>query len=551
MKRRNFIKNISLSTTFLSLTGLYKLSSFAYKPLKEDEKLNLSRPKTTQSSYDIVVYGGTSGGVAAAVQAARMGRSVVLIEPGQHLGGLTSSGLGRTDIGERETVGGLSREFYERVGKHYGKTLQLTFEPHVAEQVFDEMVEETGVEVIRGERLDRSAGGIRKEKGKITAIKMESGKTITGKVFIDATYVGDLMAAAGVSYTIGRESSDKYGESLAGTLNSEQYVREDIDPYVKRGQPSSGLLPGIQGKSLPEAGLGDKKVQAYNYRLCLTQQEENKVDITKPEGYQPDDYELVARDIEKLLEKQKDISLDDFMIISSMPGGKTDINNWGYSAMSTDYIGGNYDYPESSYEQRRRIEEEHKRHIQGLFWFLGHNERVPESLRSEMRAWGYAKDEFTDNGYWPYELYVREARRMVGEYVMTQADCEGKRNVKKSIALGSYNMDSHTVRRYVNKDGYMRKDGFFIKSSEIYPISYYAITPKQEECENLLVPVCLSASHVAFGSIRMEPVFMMLGQSAAAAAALCIDKKTSVQELPYSDLEKTLNQYNQILKKPE
>jgi len=548
MKRRKFIKNISLSTTFLSLTGLYNLSSFAYKPLKEDGKLNFSRPKKTQS-YDIVIYGGTSGGVAAAVQAARMGRSVVLIEPGQHLGGMTSSGLGRTDIGERKTVGGISREFYERVGKHYGRTLQLTFEPHVAEQVFDKMAEEAGVEVIRGERLDRSAGEIKKETGKITAIIMESGKTITGQIFIDATYVGDLMAAAGVSYTVGRESSAKYGESLAGTLNSEKYVREDIDPYVKRGQPSSGLIHGIQGKGLPEAGLGDNKVQAYNYRLCQTKRNDNKINITKPEGYQASDYELVVRDIEKLLEKQKDISLNDFMIISSMPGGKTDINNWGYSAMSTDYIGGNYEYPEGSYEQRRRIEEEHKRHIQGLFWFLGHNERVPESLRSEMKAWGYAKDEFTDNGYWPYELYVREARRMAGEYVMTQANCEGKRSVKESIALGSYNMDSHTVRRYVNKDGYMRKDGFFIKSSEIYPISYYAITPKQDECENLLVPVCLSASHVAFGSIRMEPVFMMLGQSAAAAAALCIDKKTSVQKLPYNALEKTLNKYNQILKK--
>ena len=550
MKRRKFIKKISLSTTFLTIPGLYNFSSFADKPLNKEGSYDLTRPKKTKS-YDIVVYGGTSGGVTAAVQAARMGLSVVLIEPGQHLGGLTSSGLGRTDIGERKTVGGLSREFYERVGKNYGKTLQLTFEPHVAEKVFDEMVEEAGVEVVRGERLDRSAGGIRKEKGKITAIKMESGKTITGKVFIDATYVGDLMAAAGVSYTVGRESSDKYDESLAGTLNSEQYVREDIDPYIKRGQPSSGLLPGIQGKGLPEAGLGDNKVQAYNYRLCLTKRNDNKINITKPEGYQAGDYELVARDIEKLLKKQKDISLNDFMIISSMPGGKTDINNWGYSAMSTDYIGGNYGYPEGSYEQRRRIEEEHKRHIQGLFWFLGHDERVPESLRSEMRAWGYAKDEFTDNGYWPYELYVREARRMEGEYVMTQANCEGKRNVKESVALGSYNMDSHTVRRYVNEDGYMRKDGFFIKSSEIYPISYYAITPKQEECENLLVPVCLSASHVAFGSIRMEPVFMMLGQSAAAAAALCIDRETSVQELPYSDLKTTLNKYNQILNKPE
>ena len=501
--------------------------------------------------YDVVVYGGTSGGVAAAVQAARMERSVVLIEPGQHLGGLSSSGLGRTDTGRSETIGGLSREFYERVGDRYGETVQFTFEPHVAEQVFDEMVDEAGVEVVRGQRLDRSGNGVRKQNGRITLITMESGLTFTGEVFIDATYVGDLMAAAGVSYTIGRESRVEYGESLAGTFASERYTREDIDPYVISGQPSSGLLPGIQnGEGLPEGGLGDNGVQAYNYRLTLTQREENKVDITMPEGYRASDYELVARYAQKakpFQSNQEGLMLNDFIIVSSMPEGKTDINNWGYSAMSTDYVGENWDYPDGSYELREQIEENHKRHIQGLFWFLGHDERIPESVREEMKQYGYAKDEFVDNDHWPYELYVREARRMLGEYFMIQANCEGKRDVKESIGLGSYNMDSHTVRRYVNEDGFMRQDGFVIERSEIYPISYYAITPKKEECENLLVPVCLSASHIAFGSIRMEPVFMILGQSAAAAAILAIEDNVAVQDLDYGKLQEVLLDYGQIL----
>ncbi len=514
---------------------------------------------TKYSEFDVVVYGGTSAGVTAAVQAARMGKEVVLIEPGGHLGGMTSSGLGRTDTGNTETIGGLAEEFYRRVGARYGTGKEkYTFEPHVAEQVFERMVQQAGVETVRGERLDRSGGGVRQKKDTIRTITMESGRTFRGRVFIDATYVGDLMAAAGVTYTIGRESKEKYGESLAGTHKSEKYLRVNVDPYVRPGTPSSGLLPGVQSETpLPEEGRGDDGVQAYNYRLTLTKRKGNRVDLTKPPGYRAADYELLAREIEKLKEQDHfpgkrgnrgdKLELRDFMIISSMPGGKTDINNWGYSAMSTDYVGGNYNYPDGSYRQRERIEEEHKQHIQGLFWFLANDERVPDHVREEMRQWGYAKDEYTDNDHWPYELYVREARRMIGEYVMTQANCEGKRNVDKSIGMGSYNMDSHTVRRYVNGDGHMRKDGFLIKNSKPYSISYHAITPRKSESKNLLVPVCLSASHIAFGSIRMEPVFMVLGQSAGAAAVRTIQEGGAVQDVGYDQLRKQLEADDQEL----
>jgi hypothetical protein len=514
-----------------------------------------------QRPYDIVVYGGTAGGVAAAVQGARMGKSVVLIEPGRHIGGLTSGGLGATDIGNKAAIGGISREFYSRLGVYYtdskswkfqtrdaykagrraaGEAEMWTFEPHIAEATLGAMLDEAKVPVLLQKRLDLKEG-VQKRAARITAIKMEDGAVIAGRMFVDATYEGDLMARAGVSYTVGREANSQYGETLNGVQTApatkHQFLKP-ADPYVKPGDPSSGLLPGIHAGEPGRDGEADKRVQAYNFRMCLTDAPENRLPFPKPAGYDPLRYELLLRYIQAGV-------WDAFCSNLPMPNRKSDCNNCG--AFSTDNIGMNYDYPEGDYATREKIFHEHVTYQQGLMWFLANDPRVPGRIREEIGRWGLCRDEFTETGGWPHQIYVREARRMIGLYVMTQHNCQGKTRADDPVGLAAYTMDSHNTQRYV-------KDGKAINEGDVqvggfppYPISYRSLVPKEAECSNLLVPVCLSATHIAYGSIRMEPVFMVLGQSAATAAAFAVDDQVAVQQVDYKKLRERFLADKQVL----
>ncbi len=529
--------------------------------------------------HDVVVYGGTAGGVAAAVQAARMGKTVALIEPSKHIGGLTSGGLGATDIGNKGAIGGIAREFYRRVGGYYARpdawkfetadayrsnrqkaaeAEMWTFEPHVAEFILREMLRESKVPIITGERLGL-ARGVKKDGGRIVSIRMESGREFHAKMFIDASYEGDLMAKAGVSYTVGREGNDQYGETLNGvqTMNAthHQFIKP-VDPYIKSGDPSSGLLPGIDAAGPGDEGKADRRVQTYNLRICATDVSENRRAWPRPTDYDPLKYELLLRNFEA-----GDHRVPWNPIL--MPNRKTDANN--NFAVSTDYIGQNYDYADGDYATRERIIAEHLSYTRGLFWTLANNTRVPEKIRQEFNRWGLAKDEFLDNDNWPHQLYVREARRMVSDHVMTEHNCRGSivdvtlrvtnanvtrsvtATVEDSVGLAAYTMDSHNTQRYV-KDGRVLNEGDVqVGGFPPYSISYRSIVPKESECSNLLVPVCLSATHIAYGSIRMEPVFMVLGQSSSTAACQAIDAGNSVQQLDYAQLRDRLLADKQIL----
>jgi hypothetical protein len=480
-----------------------------------------------QNSYDICVYGGTSAGVIAAYTAARMHKQVILVEPGHHLGGLSSGGLGYTDIGNKYAIKGLSLDFYRRVGKHYGKFEQWVFEPHVAEDIFKQYIRRGNVKVLYGSYIVSAS----KKDGVISSIQLTSagkagGQIIRAKVFIDCSYEGDLMAQAGISYTVGREANTLYNETYNGIqLRDKHQFPDGVDPYKTPGSPSSGLLWGISNEALGQQGEGDKKVQSYNYRICLTNEPANRIPITRPAGYDSTRYELLLR----LLEKKPVGDLWGFLKFDLLPGHKTDINNNG--AFSTDMIGMNYDYPEANYATRQKIARAHTDYTKGLLYFIGHDQRMPANLRTLMLEWGYPRDEYMDNGNWTSQMYVREARRMKGAYIMTQANCEGKITVTDEVGLAAYTMDSHNCQRVV-VNGMVKNEGDVqIGGFPPYPISYLSLTPKKEECRNLLVPVCLSASHIAYGSIRMEPVFMELGQSSAIAAAMAIDRQIPVQEV--------------------
>ena len=511
--------------------------------------------------YDVCIYGGTSAGVAAAVQVTRMGKSVVVVEPSKHIGGLTSGGLGWTDSGNKAAVGGISREFYQRVKKHYddpaawvhekrdGYTFyrekddaMWTFEPKVAERILRDMLAEHKVTVVEGERLDRSDKGVVKEGARITSIRCVSGNTYAAKVFIDATYEGDLMAIAGVSFTVGREANAKYGEKLNGVqkarnVHSHRFTAK-VDPYVKPGDPKSGLLFGIE-TGLPADGEGDHRVQAYCYRLCMSNVPANRVPFPKPQNYDESRYELLFRNFEA-----GDVRIP--MKPDMMPNGKTDTNN--NCAFSTDYIGQNYKYPEASDEERAKILADHETYQKGLMWTLRNHERVPKKVRDVYAKWGLPKDEFTDHGGWPHQIYVREARRMVSGYVMTEADCRRTRVTPEPVGMGSYNMDSHNCTRYVTPEGFVQNEGDVqVSPGGAYSISYRCLVPKAGECDNLLVPVCLSSSHIAYGSIRMEPVFFVLGQSAATAAVLALEGAVPVQKVEYAKLKERLLKDKQVV----
>lgn len=491
-------------------------------------------------SVDICVYGGTSAGVIAAYTAAKSGKSVLLIEPGNHLGGLSSGGLGYTDIGNKFAVTGISRDFYRRIGIHYGKFEQWIFEPHVAENLFNEYVKRANIQVIYTHRI---VSVKKNSKAYIEQITLEnsgnpdasSNKIIKARMFIDCSYEGDLMARAGVSYIVGREDNKQYKETYNGVqLRDKHQFPDNIDPYKIKGKPESGLLWGISPEVIPSNGTGDKKVQAYNFRICLTDDPANLIPITKPDDYDSSRYELLVR----LFEKEPDRPFNQILKPDRMPNHKTDINNNG--PFSTDMIGENYNYPEATYDQRKEIIRKHELYTKGLLYFIGHSSRIPGAVRNEMLRWGYPKDEYTDNGNWSPQPYIREARRMIGSYVMTQANCEGKEMVRDGVGMAAYTMDSHNASRIV-VNGMVKNEGDVqIGGFPPYPIAYRSLIPRANECKNLLVPVCLSATHIAYGSIRMEPVFMVLAQSSAEAASQAIDKNVSVQSIDVASLQKKL-----------
>ena len=524
-----------------------------------------------EGQYDVVVYGGTCAAVTCAVQVKKMGKSVVIVSPDKHLGGLSSGGLGATDSGNRAVVGGLSREFYHRLWQYYQRDEAWTFqpmprengipgqggrgidnqtetmwvfEPSVAEKTFDGFVEEYKIPLYRSERLDREKG-VKKSGATIEAITTLSNKTFRGKTFIDATYEGDLMAAAGVSYRTGREANSEYGETLDGIQVGRAIYHQFegfVDPYVEKGKPESGLLPMVHEKINGNDGEGDSLIQSYNIRMCLTNDPKNMVKIEKPENYDSLDYEILIRSIEA--------GQNVFMTFSPMPNYKTDSNN--NKAVSTDYIGGNYEYPDGTYEQREEIYEKHRLWQQGLLWTLQNDPRVPEDIRNSISKWGLAKDEFVDNGNWSPQLYVREARRMKSDFVISERHLRYLEDTDRSIGMGSYNMDSHNIQRYVatDKEGRatVRNEGDVqVNPGAPYPIDYGGVIPKKDECDNLLVPVCVSCTHIAFGSIRMEPVFMVLGQSAGTAACLSQDAGVAPQDLDYKVLREQLLKDGQVL----
>ncbi|MFK7851052.1 MAG: FAD-dependent oxidoreductase [Akkermansiaceae bacterium] len=523
---------------------------------------NIPQPKSPSTSpdnppvYDLVVYGDSSGAVTAAISAKRDGRSVVLVNPIGFLGGMSSSGLGATDfLGKRSTFGGIASEFYDGVAAAYGKDYVRSFEPHVGKEVFEKLIKDAGVTVVYNEMLDRTPGkGVTMNGKRIESITTLSGKTYRGRMFIDATYVGDLMAAAGVTYTVGREPESQYGEDMAGvrrgdtkprvhyTQGDKDHFTKDVDPFIKPGDPESGLLPRVFKIDGLTNGQGDKKIQAYNYRVCLTTDPTNRIPIEKPAGYREIDHELLLRNFEA-----GDTRLPALIEPLEGPGKKVDWNNM--HAVGSDYAGANWEYPEASYERRLEIEKAHENYIRGFLWTMGNSPRVPENIRTKTAAFGLPKDEFADNGGWPWMIYIREARRMVADYVMTQLDCEGVRTAPDPIGLGSFGMDSHCVQHIVTDDGKVQNEGVIWRvPPRPYGISYRAIIPKKGECENLFSPVCLSASHVAHGSIRMEPVFMALSQSAAIAAGLAIDNKLSVQDVSYAELRERLEAAKQIVR---
>jgi len=527
-----------------------------------------------QAQYDLVIYGGTAAAVTAAVQAKQMGKTVIIVSPDKHLGGLSSGGLGFTDTGNKAVIGGLAREFYHRVYQHYQKpeawnwerreqfgnigqgTVALDgenrtmwiFEPHVAEQVFEDFIREYKIPVVRNEWLNRKTG-VKKSGASIVSIKTLSGKTYAGKMFMDATYEGDLMAAAGVSYHVGRESKAQYGEQWngvqTGVLHHRHHfgaVKDKISPYWIPGDPKSGVLPRISTAPPGEYGAADNKLQAYCFRMCLTDHAENRVPFPKPAGYDPKQYELMLRIFQAGWR-------EGFQKFDRIPNHKTDTNNHG--PFSTDNIGFNYDYPEASYERRRQIIREHEQYQKGWLYFIANDPRVPKDVQDEFRKWGLAKDEFKDNGNWPHQIYVREARRMVGAYVMTENELLKKRPTPDSVGMGSYGIDSHNIQRYIigtGKDAYVQNEGDIgVSTNGPYQIAYGSLVPKKGQADNLFVPVAMSSSHIAYGSIRMEPVFMILGQSSATAAVMAIDGKLAVQDVLYAKLRKRLLQDKQVL----
>ena len=486
-------------------------------------------------TVDLCLYGAAPAGITAALRALACDRAVALVINSAHLGGLTAGGLGNTDIGNKAAIGGLARDFYRRLGQHYGVEEEWRFEPSAAEKIFSTMLREAGITPLFKEFASR----VEKRDNRISALHLESGLIVRAKYFVDVSYEGDLMALAGVSHFVGREANDVYGELLSGVQLREQHQFEfPVDPYIREGDPASGLLPGICSDSLAPQGSGDHKIQAYNFRSCLTQASD-RLSFFQPDDYDPSRYELLARYFRGGFRRF-------FRKFNFIRNGKTDTNNYG--AFSTDLIGGNWDFPEGDYQTRERIFQDHINYQAGLFWFVAHDSRVPKEIRQRMLTWGLPVDEFTTTGGWPHQLYIREARRLVSDYVITEHDCRGWRRPHDSVGLGAYTMDSHNCQRVVVHGSVRNEGDVQVGGYPPYPISYRSIIPRKGEVENLFIPVCLSSSHIAYGSARMEPVFMILGESAAIAADLALESHSCpVQAIDYQTLRGRLEKSGQIL----
>lgn len=502
--------------------------------------------------FDVVIYGGTSAGVIAAVQAARLGRKVALVEPGRHFGGMSVEGLGSSDIDNKPdfknsiAIGGLAAEFYRRIGRAYGEDrARWIFEPHVAEQVVDVFLAEQSrhITLLRGHRLrEPLVSAVGKDGTAITALHCDNGVTVHGRVFVDATFEGDLLAAAGVETIIGRESNIQYGESKNGiraeTIHAQFKIR--VDPYRIPGSPRSGVIATIQDEPFGTPGEGDHRIQAYCFRLCLTKESPNRVPFVKPPGYEPSSYEIYRRYAQaggKL-----------WTPYEQLPNGKTDLGSW--HDLSANLYGQNHGYPGGDYQTRERIRREHLLFTQGLCWFLAHDPVVPESVRREWQQWGTCRDEFPDNDGWPRQFYVRDARRMVSDLVLTELHTRrhGATPVAEPVAVAFWPTDTHSVRRIV-RAGAAYNEGFVFDDDEWGPfrISYRALVPRRRECTNLLTPTCPSSSHVAYGAIRLEWTFMALGQAAGTAAVMALDRACAVQDVDYVSLRDRLRRDGQVL----
>ena len=490
-------------------------------------------------SVDLCIYGGTSGGVIAAIEGASRGLSVILLESGGKLGGMTAGGLGMTDVGNKHVIGGLARKFYQRVGARYGVFEEWRFEPHVASEVFEEWLRETNARVFVRQIVE----SVETKDTRIVALKTVSGLVVRAKMFIDSSYEGDLMALAGVSFMVGRESNRDYNETINGhQIHSQHQFLDPVDPFVVPGIPASGLLPGIDAGSDFECGQGDRRMQAFNFRMCLTEREDLRMPFPKPEDYRPEWYLLLKRFLATGWDEA-------FQKFDPIRNGKTDTNNHG--AVSTDFIGMNHGFAHASYAERELIYQAHVSWQQGLMWTLANDPDIPAAIREPMSRWGLCRDEFPESGGWPHALYIRECRRMISDCVMTEHHCRGVVEAQDPVGMAAYGMDSHNCRRIV-RDGRVVNEGDVQAGGILpYPVSYRAIVPKPSECTNLLVPFCLSATHISFGSIRMEPVFMGLSQSAAIAAAIAIAEDTGVQNVPYTALHAELAGAGQILEQPE
>lgn len=502
---------------------------------------------TIRLQYDLIVYGATASGVATAIAASRNGLHVAIVDPSHHVGGMVAGGLSSSDHGNISVIGGIAHEFFARVGEHYGEPIEWNFEPHVASSVFSNLLSENHIDTYFDSPI-LEHGGVVKRGRQISSITTSGGKIFRATLFADCTYEGELMGLAGVSYTWGRESQKEYSESLAGVQamqRPEHMFTVPVSPYGA----NENLLPGVQPATDNKIGDGDKKVQAYGFRMCITNQRNNMIPFPRPAQYDPARYEILARLVEALTKaKGAPPTMKEMMLISKLKGDKLDINNRG--AVSTDHIGANWGYPSANAKQRMAIWQDHYDYDAGFFYYLGHSNRIPKSLQDEVNSYGLAKDEFTDTNGWPWQLYVREGRRMVGEYVMTQHDIQENLTKEDSIGMGSYQSDSHNVERIPTEDGTVQNEGEMYVPVKPYQIPYRMMLPKRSEAENLFVPVCFSASHVAYSTVRMEPQYMIIGQAAGVAAALAIHGHTSIYDISIPELQGELEKEHAVLRLP-
>lgn len=504
-------------------------------------------PCSAQSA-DLIVYGATASGVMSAYSAAKEGLHVILLEPRNHVGGMVTGGLSATDLGQFKVIGGYARDFYVQAAAHYGVTnldqaANWRSEPHVDEEIFRKMLADAHVDLRFHERL-KEHGGVQLQGRQIRSISTMDGRQWTAKIFADCSYEGDLMAEAGVKYTYGRESSDQYGESLAGVRD--KTTGHQFSWPLSAYDDHNRLLREINPGPLALAGSGDKLVQAYNFRLILTKDPSDQVPFSRPKGYDPARFALLRRYLAEFEKNRGRVpNLHDVTNPVPIPNNKADFNNNG--PVSTDYIGHSWTFPDASSAEKQAIWDDHLLYTQSFFYFLATDPSVPATLRQEVHQWGLPKDEFADTDHWPDQLYIRESRRMIGAYVMRQDDLQTQRTKPDSIGMGSYNSDSHNIERVATPDGHVTNEGDVEVPVKPYEIPYRVLLPSEPALQNLLVPVCLSATHVAYSSLRMEPQYMIMGQAAGVAASLAIHKSVSVEDVPIEALQANLRAHHAVL----